>query len=332
MLTNTKARLIGERHEALFDGGWGMNDDGIGGGIPAAYRILEHLVPLRIPGFPEDYARGALTLAPEAVNCQDWYQSFHERLRRAINQKQYLPVCRLSDGEYRILFGEQTPSTRHPIVPYMKHWLHYFYQMSRAQVFGFSGRTVGGVVAGRYSRPELRRLRERLYQGLREVLQSGVVAAHLSFGAKPFQEQFHPALGRWLEAQQLALTLQNYVPFYFLYALLTSPEGRELLAGRRLGVVHSAEGEKRARITRSLQALGVNVLTWHAISPERSAAETLSGDLFPDGVDCVLLGAGVGKLALFPQLRHLHCPIIDAGYLFEVWAGKPASRPFMHSN
>lgn len=306
------------------------NDDRLAVSIPPAYRILEHLVPLRIPGFPEDYARGALTLAPEAVDCRDWYGSFHQRLKRAIEERTYFPVCRLSDGEYRILFGEQAPSRRHPPGAYCKHWLHYLYHTSRAQLLGFSGRTGGGVVAGRYSRRELRHLREQLRQGLAEVLHSGVAAAHLSFGPKPFQEQFHPALGRWLQEQKLALTLQNYVPFYFIYALLTSPEARELFAGRRLGVVHSAEGGKRARITRSLEALGVSSLTWQTISFQRSASDTLPGVLFSDGVDCVLLGAGVGKLALFSQLRPLHCPIIDAGYLFEVWAGQPASRPFMH--
>ena len=41
-------------------------------------------------------------------------------------------------------------------------------------------------------------------------------------------------------------------------------------------------------------------------------------------VDLVLVGAGVGKVNVLPQLEVLAVPCLDAGYLFEVWAD-PAS-------
>lgn len=308
-----------------------MNDDGIRGEIPEVYRILEHLVPLRIPGFSEDYARGALTLAPEALDCRDWYELFRKRLLAGIREKKHLPICRLSDGEYRILFGEQTPSARHRGLRNLKSWAHYLKVKYGWSKYGFRGLTPDGVIAGAYSKKELPEIRVKLMEGLRYILNNGIAAAHLTFAEHPFQEHFHPVLGEWLNENHLELTMDNYVPFYFVYALLSGPLGIDLIKGRPIGIIHSATGKKRDDIVNSLKKIGAAEVLWHEISPDRSAHEKLPVSLFSNGADLILLGAGVGKLAIFPQLRHCRCPVIDAGFMFEIWSGRMANRPFITS-
>ena len=94
----------------------------------------------------------------------------------------------------------------------------------------------------------------------------------------------------------------------------------ELLAGRRVLAVHSATGVKRDAITGSLLTAGARAVQWLTISATRSFAEQLDLSALHDKPDICLLGAGVGKAALFPQLEPLGIPCIDAGFAFEVWA------------
>jgi hypothetical protein len=129
----------------------------------------------------------------------------------------------------------------------------------------------------------------------------------------------------------ISLTLINYAPFYFVYGLLRGPAFPRLVAGRRVLVVHSAVGAKRDAIVKSLQAVGPASIEWLGISATRSFAETLDLSRLQEKPDICLIGAGVGKAALFSQLEPLQVPCIDAGYTFEVWADadRQWDRPFM---
>ena len=61
------------------------------------------------------------------------------------------------------------------------------------------------------------------------------------------------------------------------------------------------------------------------------AAVRFSAAMRHDKPDICLLGAGVGKAALFSQLEPLGIPCIDAGFAFEVWADPEQQwhRPYM---
>lgn len=129
----------------------------------------------------------------------------------------------------------------------------------------------------------------------------------------------------------LALNEINYVPFYFVYALLRGPRAAGLLGGRRLLVVHSAEGAKRAKICQSLMDLGAAGIEWLGISPTRAFAEQLDVRSLGSRPDLCLVGAGIGKTRVLRQLEPLAVPCIDAGFTFEVWADadRQWDRPFM---
>jgi hypothetical protein len=154
---------------------------------------------------------------------------------------------------------------------------------------------------------------------------------HLGVSVIPWQEHFFPALGRWLAGARDAVTPDNYVPFYFVYALLRGSSRRDILAGRNVVVVHSATAEKRSRIEASLAREGVRRVQWLQISRSRSFEDALDLAAIHGSPDLCLVGAGVGKAAVIRQLKPLGVPCLDAGFVFEVWTepDKQWERPMM---
>ena len=298
--------------------------------LPPEYRVLPASVPFYIPGFEKQRYPQSFAFAPEAVECDVWFERFAGRVLQAVGST-YLPVCRMSDGEFLLLFGYQPPSVRHPLLRRWKIRLSQARHMIRQRFVGFQAQTAPGVSSGAMSNAERKAFTPALSSRYLEIARDGILSLHLGYGTTPFQEQYFPAVREWLKQHNVILTLDNYVPFYFVYGLLRGPVFSDLTSGRRVLIVHSATGPKREAITRSIQAANPRGIEWLPISPSRSFADTLDLSRLHDKPDICLLGGGVGKSALFPQLRPLGIPCLDAGFSFEVWADpdKQWDRPYM---
>ncbi|MEI6239040.1 MAG: hypothetical protein WCR51_01490 [Planctomycetia bacterium] len=305
----------------------GSTDSGC---LPAPYRILPHELPFRIPGFLKQARPSDRVLAPVACDCETWFDSFASHVASSVGRR-FLPVCRMSDGEFFFLFGRQPPSLRLSAAARFRRRIRQALGSLRGMARGFHASTAASVSSGDFSAAEWRRYRPLLSQDYLAVLEAGVLGIHLSYGKSAFQEHYFPAIARWLAQADRRLTLANYVPFYFVYALLRGPRFREIIANRRLLVVHSATGVKRDSIIAALRQHGARSVSWLAISSNRSFADTLDLSSVTDAPDACLVGAGIGKSRVIRQLEPLGVPCIDAGYAFEVWADpdKQWDRPYM---
>lgn len=292
--------------------------------------VLPHTVELTIPGFLKHRKPGCFAQLPVNEATESLFTAFVARVLEAIGRR-YLPVCRLSDGEFLLLFGPQPmpPSIREqwPLrceIWYAKQWVKYL-------AGGFRAATAQGVSSGAYTHREVAGLRAENFAEYQWLARQGVLAVHLEFGPKPFQENYFAAIRRWIDSGAIMLTALNYVPFYFVYAMLMGPERRRVLTGRRIVVVHSAAGEKRQRICQSLAEQGAASVQWIPISAARSFFDTIELRDVREPVDICLIGAGVGKARILKQLEGLQTACIDAGYCFEVWAdaARRWHRPFM---
>lgn len=284
--------------------------------FPREYRILPCSVELCVPGF-ESVRPVSRTLAPEDADVAEWFDRFRARLVDAASENKWLPVCRMSDGEFDALWGgPRRPSRRHPPARRILMWIRNLASWLMRNG-GVSAATLPGVSSGSYSGREIRLIRERLSKQFAQIGREGILALHLSYGPDPFVESFFPQIADWLAREGLRLTMDNYVPFYFVYAVLARHLG-ELLGGRNVGVVHGAIGEKRARITRQLLEAGASDVTWQAISIDSSAFDSVAVAEF-SGCDVILVGAGIGKANIFSQLATFEGPCVDAGFMFEVW-------------
>ena len=298
--------------------------------LPPAYRILPHSIPFRVPGFIKQSRPEDRVLAPDACKCEEWFSEFADRVSNAVGGT-FLPVCRMSDGEFFFLFGQQPSSLRLPFLKRVTRRLRQNVGRVRRLFTGFHAATASGVSSGDFTPTEWRQFRAALSQDYLSLLDKGVLAIHLSYGKNPFRENYFPAIHRWLSDSGHRLTVSNYVPFYFVYALLRGPRMSDLVTGRRVLLVHSAVGAKREAIAQSLSAFSPRAVEWLRISPNRSFADTLDLKSIADQPDLCFVGAGIGKPRILRQLELLKVPCIDAGYAFEVWAApdRQWDRPYM---
>jgi hypothetical protein len=290
--------------------------------FPNKYRVLSEDIPLSIPGFSKHFGWRPRVLAPVKIESEQWFISFAERVSNAINRK-YFPVCRLADGEYRFLFGAKPVSKRYPL---HKRIQLNLYGMIRTQLKGgsFHGLTLPQVSVGDYTGKQRREVLPLLGKNIKFIGDHGILAFHLSIPPRPSDEHYYPALGKWLKKNNIMLTLNNYVPFYFVYALLRGPEKRRLICGMRILIVHSATGDKQERIGQSLLDQGAQKVLWLHISRNKSLFDKIDITDYVGKVDICFIGAGVGKPNIIAQLSELNVPCIDAGFVFEIWADEEA--------
>lgn len=316
MIRSPGERATGDRTAGVF--------------LPSRYQIMSRRIPFYVPGFEGQSRSTDFVLAPNETDCAAWFDQFVRQVADVVGRS-FLPVCRMSDGEFMLLFGHQAPSLRY--APAKRIAIHGRQLLGRLRqrVRGFRAATARGVSSGEMTYAEYVALRPLLSEAFASIARHGILGLHLSYGLTPFQEHFFPAIGEWLTNNHLELTLRTYVPFYFVYALLRGPWFTELVGGRHVLVVHSGEGAKREAITASLLSAGAVSVIWLPISATRSFADTLDLSRVDGCPDLCLVGAGVGKSQILQQLQPLAIPCIDAGYVFEVWADpdKQWDRPYM---
>ena len=144
------------------------------------------------------------------------------------------------------------------------------------------------------------------------------MAPHLSLTREPFQADYISAFLN-LVAPRLKTSFEPMIPFYFIYPFLLSSSGDFLFRGRRVLVVHPADREKKGNIIKALKNRGVSEVLWESIPQSRTFDANLNLAGYSGKVDVALLGAGVFKLLLIDRFECLQVPVIDAGFVFEVW-------------
>lgn len=298
--------------------------------LPTPYRIMPQRIPFFVPGFEGQSRATDFVLAPQETDCTKWFELFTQRVVDAVG-REFLPVCRMSDGEFMLLFGHQPPSLRHSPAKRMAVRGRQLLGRLRQRLRGFRAATAKGVSSGDMSYAEYLAIRPELSAAYAWIARHGILGLHLSYGMTPFQEQFFPAIGEWLKTNRIHVTLRNYVPFYFVYALLRGPRCADVLGGRRVLVVHSAQGVKREAIVAAVVSAGAASVGWLPISASRSFADKLDLSMVEGRPDLCVVGAGVGKSRILQQLEPLSIPCIDAGYTFEVWSDpdRQWDRPYM---
>lgn len=301
--------------------------------VPKKSIILPHLIPLIIPGFEKHSSISTpYVLSFNHLDSQSWFYTFVDIIERKIG-REYFPVMRLSDGEYKFILGLQPPTYGDNLINYLKFYMKYLYKKKIGNK-KFNANTLPGVSSGSYNIEEVEKIKKKYSKWIKIIAESGILALHLTYSKNPFQEQYHFKLNKWLSENNIMLNSNNYFPFYFVYALLRGSEKHRILFKRNILVLHSAKGSKREKIRNALLDEGVNSVNWIEISSSRSLFDEIEIESYHGKVDLALVGAGVGKPNILVQLEKLKVPCIDAGFVFEVWADENNKwlRPMMVSD
>ena len=86
--------------------------------LPKAYymKSFPKSIDFYIPGFLRNYMPGLeKTLALKDRDCNQWYDEFIDKIIDAYG-KNFLPVYRMSDGEFQFILGDQPIDIRLPLL------------------------------------------------------------------------------------------------------------------------------------------------------------------------------------------------------------------------
>ena len=121
----------------------------------------------------------------------------------------------------------------------------------------------------------------------------------------------------------VALTPDNYVPFYVVYAYLSSPEFAGAVSGKKICILNSDNNEASCRDWFARQGSAPELcfvdIPREYVATRWEAYRQPVLDKIPAGVDLCIVGAGVGALLLCSDLAsHLSVPVLDAGHVLNM--------------
>jgi len=257
--------------------------------------------------FGDEMTAQETALFHASVTCGDQYlESMHRRVVSAMQLRKALPVVRFADGEY------------------------FFYDESlRCNGLYQQAESIAAIRAALPSHVEY----------LRYAAEAGLLAPLIFPGnsflpKRGWRSLFGKRSGNdgaarfveFLSKSGVALTSSNYVPFYVVYAYLTSAHFARAVNGKRIGILNSdihpdacARWFDRFSSSPDIVELPIpaSLVATRWASMERNVLKQLPGN-----VDLCLVGAGIGALSVCASIsRSFSIPAIDAGHVLNMMNG-----------
>lgn len=288
--------------------------------IPNQFKLIDFF----IPGY-ENECHGVFTLSDSDLKCSEQYNDMIEQVKSAVGSE-FIPLVRLSDGEFNLLLGDRWPGNWWTLRFRIRKIIGFIRRRVSSQV-SFSNASYSGD--NFVSKDVATILRSRAIESIFYILERGFLAPHLSLTHRPFQADYIVSFLQ-LVSPRLRIDWKPMIPFYFVYPFLLSSRGDFLFEGRRVLIVHSAEGKKKNRIISALKKRGVVKVLWESIPHSWTFDADLDLTGYAGNVDVAFVGAGISKLLLIDRFECLNVPVIDAGFVFEVWndPNQGLFRPF----
>jgi hypothetical protein len=217
---------------------------------------------------------------PKGIPAQNLFDAIVNHVTGAIGQRQYLPISRFCDGEYLFYSGKEITTC----------WGEHLSNLHKKGV-------------------------EQLHiNALRTIHDNGVLCPNLNLAYAGLQSSFI----EFLETH--GIHLQNYAPFYFVYALLVNPLFLSALRNCRIALITNFKNKNSDAILKTLHGMGICDVSCHEI-PDSGVAHGEFDLTINRKIDLAFVGAGIGAPLVLARLREERCIAIDAGFIFHLWDG-----------
>lgn len=265
-----------------------------------------------LPGFLR-YSESRLEqLFFEKGTAVEFYTDFKKRITEAIDNKTFLPVMRMCDGEYAYCVRKK-PGKRQKGVQLLKHYTGRLLKRYKT-VWGES-----------YTPEQNKLLKKQFPLMLREIAAQGFIANHFLYSEGHFCEEYIVPMQQWFADNGIRLNSDNYTAFYFVYVLLNGPDSLQLFGNRNVLVLSSFNETKCAAVEQELKRRGAGHVFFKAISATQSMLDKPDLSGYVNKVDIVLIAGGIGSANLLLQSRILNAVSIDSGFSLECMAN-PSRR------
>ena len=240
--------------------------------------------------------------ANEIVSGDDYCRILDEKIVSAMQKRRPLPVVRFADGEYA--FYRRTLGC------------NGLYQQAES-VAAIENVMPGHIAAIKYV-AENGLLAPLVFPGNSHIPATRI----FSFSGKKRDSTGAEFLD-FLRDHGIELTAENYMPFYVVYAYLSSPVFAAALDGRKVCILNSDCNEARCRTWFARQN-SVPELSFIDIPKEYAATRWEEYrkpvlDKISTGAELCIVGAGVGALLICKDVSEkFSIPSIDAGHVLNM--------------
>jgi hypothetical protein len=224
--------------------------------------------------------RECTVILPAGAQPQALFDVFLNHVLHALDSRAYLPIVRFCDGEYSFYSRRETTTC----------W----------------GERKSSIASDG--------VESRHINALRVISRHGLMCPNLNLMYIKAQSDFLEFLA------QKGMPLQNYVPFYFVYALLVNPRFLESLRGRHVVLISNWKNKSAQNIARFFEPLAIGKLTFYDI-PASGVAHGEFDLQIATRPDIVFVGAGIGAPLVLERLQSLSCVAIDTGFVLHMWDG-----------
>lgn len=283
--------------------------------------ILGNDIDFVLAGFEKSYPKGIFKCPSfNEQTSRDWFMTFVDEVESVIGKK-FLPIYRMADGEFQFCVGYHYPyrADGEALLPYVVRMLKS--AIGRFRYWLFRKHFVpggGSYISGYYTQREIKSMRKRYVEHLHYIAEQGYLALKLNYRRDfVFTQQYIIPMIRWLRTRGIPFHKNNYVDFYFIYAMLTGPFRHRIYRGRRVLVITSYNNAKKKAIDKGLKQEGVIDVQFLPISQGRSMYDIIDLSEVKRPIDLILIGAGIGASNILCQLQSLNTVAIDAGYIIE---------------
>lgn len=232
-----------------------------------------------------------------------YLQKLQDRVQQSLANRLPLPVVRFADGEYAFYdlsldcngLYRQAESTA-AIKAALPLHIDAFARLSRE-----------GLLA------------PLIFPGNVEQPRRGIMALVPRLKKRPSASTFL----QFLRNADISLTGDNYLPFYVVYAWLSSAAFARLMDGKKICLIGSEcdQGACRRWFTRfdsRPEIVFVEIPVEYVATRWSTMKDRLLADI-PDNTDLCLVGAGIGALPVcVDTATALSIPVIDAGHVFNM--------------
>lgn len=239
----------------------------------------------------------------DVSNGDEYLERLHGFIRSGVDERRPSPVVRFADGEYAFYRGSL-------------HCNGLYQQAESAQA--------------------IRKAMPLHAEAIRTVAERGMIAPLIfprntrkqergvfSFSRRSGEEDWASGFLEFLADHGITLTGTNYLPFYVVYAYLTSKAFAVFMDGRKLCIVNSEFNDESCN--RWFAAFSSRPIITFAEIPASYVAtrwmsmkEEVLGRIPPD-TDLCLVGAGAGALlACVDAALQFRIPTIDAGHVLNM--------------
>lgn len=242
------------------------------------------------------------------VSSGDQYvEILHATVQRALAEKAAMPIVRFADGEYA----------------FYRHSLDCNGLYRQAESAAAIRKAMPGHVEAMRALARRGRIAPLVFPGNTRKKERGL----FSFLRKSKHDDSAIGFLDFLSANGIGLTVDNYVPFYAVYAYLVTGRFARLLDGKTVCIVNSDFDENACRswfrqfsstprISHAPIAAEYVATRWDSMREGVLAA-------VPPGVDVCIVGAGVGALQVCVDIAERFSTVaVDAGHVMNMMNGR----------